>query len=242
MKRPQALTLDLDDTLLDGEGLQESIDRVCAAIAATHPTLTTDHLRAANAEAWMEYWESVADDWCLGRLDSSTFSLEGWRRSLQACGCNDTAVALEARDLHRVFAREAHRLYDDAEPFLEFVAKTKLPIALVTNGASDIQREKLEVLAIEDIFVAVIVSAEVGAAKPDALTFHAAVDALGCEPGSIWHVGDNLLTDVAGAQRAGLASVWLNRHDRSRVASDPAPDIEVRSLSELSAILQALGD
>jgi len=242
MKPPLALTMDLDDTLLDGEGLQESIDRVCTAIASAHTTLTSDQLKSANADAWMEYWESVADDWCLGRLDSSTFSLEGWRRTLRACGCNDTVIAQEARDLHRVFAREAHRLYDDVETFLEFVANSKLPIALVTNGASDVQREKLAVLAIEDIFVAVIVSAEVGAAKPDALPFLAAVDALGCEPGSVWHVGDNLLTDVAGAQRAGLASVWLNRHGRSRVADGPVPDLEVRSLSELSAILRALGD
>jgi FMN phosphatase YigB (HAD superfamily) len=242
MKRPHALTLDLDDTLLDGDGLQESIDRVCVAIAAKYPTLTSSQLRSANAEAWMEYWESVADDWCLGRLDSSTFSLEGWRRTLRACGCDDVVVAKDASDLHRVFAREAHRLYDDVGRFLEFVADAKLPIALVTNGASDVQREKLRVLAIGELFVAVIVSGEIGAAKPDALPFDAAIDALGCDAGSVWHVGDNLATDVAGAQRAGLAGVWLNRDDRSRVLDDPVPDLEVRSLSELSTVLESLAD
>jgi putative hydrolase of the HAD superfamily len=239
MKSPRALTLDLDDTLLDGEGLQQSIDRVCTAIAAAHPTLNADQLKLANATAWTEYWQSVADDWSLGRLESSAFSMEGWRRTLLACGCTDAIVVQEATILHREFARQTHRLYGDVLEFLDFLIESNVPIALITNGASDIQREKLGVLQIEERFVAVVVSAELGAAKPDMLPFQTAVLALGCDSGEVWHVGDNLSADVAGAQRAGLAGVWLNRHGRERAVGDPDPDLEVRSLSELSAVLRA---
>lgn len=239
MRRPCALTLDLDDTLLDGAGLVESIVRVCEALCELHRGLDAAQLRAANAGAWTEYWTEVAEDWALGRLDSATFSLEGWRRTLLACGCTDETVVTTARDLHRTYARDAHRLYDDVQQLLDHVAGVGLPIALVTNGASDVQREKLEVLGIEDRFVAVIVSGELGAAKPDTRPFAAALEALGTEPSATWHVGDNLATDVGGALRSGLVAVWLNRSARARGPQDPEPDLEIPSMVRLVSILGA---
>lgn len=237
MRRPRALTLDLDDTLLDGSGLTESIARVCVTLAESYPFLDAGQLRDANASAWMEYWLLVEDDWTLGRLDSGSFSLEGWRRTLLACGCSDDTVVLAARDLHRQFAREAHRLYGDVHELLDFVDELDLPVALVTNGASDVQREKLDVLGIEDRFVAVVVSGELGAAKPDALPFETALSALGTSPSDTWHVGDNLSKDVAGARGAGLVAVWLNRSGRPRDAGAPEPDLEIRSMHQLRAIV-----
>ena len=211
MRRARALTLDLDDTLLDGAGLGESIQQVCVSLAEADSTLDVSQLSSANAEAWMEYWLSAGDDWVLGRIDSASFSLEGWRRTLLACGCADEGTAQLARVLHRQFSREAHRLYVDAHDLLDFVAAAGLPIALITNGASDVQREKLEVLGIEERFVAIVVSSELGAAKPDVLPFETAVAALGCDREDVWHVGDNLEMDVTGAQRAGLGAVWILR-------------------------------
>jgi putative hydrolase of the HAD superfamily len=239
MRTPRALTLDLDDTLLDGRALEELIRQVCDSLADSHPSLDAHQLKSANAQAWSEYWMMVADDWALGRLDSASFSLEGWRRTLLACGCTDEVVVQEARDLHRTFSRETHRLYEDVPELLDFAMEANLPIALVTNGASDVQREKLEVLGIEDSFVAVVVSGELGAAKPDALPFETAVAALGCDREDVWHVGDNLMMDVVGAQRAGILAVWLNRSGRARPINDPEPDLEVATLSQLLSILRA---
>lgn len=233
LRSPSALTLDLDDTLLDGDGLAESIASVCDSLAELHPSLDAAELRSANAVAWMEYWLEVEDDWTLGRLDSASFSLEGWRRTLLACGCADDDVARTASDLHRVVARDAHRCYDDVQELLDFVEAAKLPIALITNGASDVQREKLEVLGIEDRFAAIVVSGELGAAKPSRRPFDVAVRSLDADPSRTWHVGDNLAKDVQGARSAGLVAVWLNRHGRRREAGDAVADLEVASLSGL---------
>jgi putative hydrolase of the HAD superfamily len=239
MRRPSALTLDLDDTLLDGAGLEESIARVCISLARLYPQLDAAALRSANAEVWMQYWFEVEDDWTLGRLDSSSFSLEGWRRVLLACGCRDDDVVETARDLHRQFARDAHRLYDDVQELLDYVEEAQLPIALVSNGASDVQREKVDVLDLGDRFVTVVVSSELGAAKPDAGPFDSAVQALGSDRSRTWHVGDNLDTDVQGARNAGLVAVWVNRHGRRRAVNDPEPNIEVESLSMLVRLLRS---
>jgi putative hydrolase of the HAD superfamily len=113
----------------------------------------------------------------------------------------------------------------------------RVPLALITNGASSIQRDKLRVLDIEDWFEAVVISAEVGFAKPDASVFGLALDKLGVAPKDAWHVGDSLWTDVAGAKAAGLTAVWLNRHGCLRGENDPEPDVEIRSLSDLMVLL-----
>ncbi|MBT4098698.1 MAG: HAD family hydrolase [Gemmatimonadetes bacterium] len=53
----------------------------------------------------------------------------------------------------------------------------------------------------------------------------------------VWHIGDNVRTDVGGANAAGLHSVWLNRFEQTLTEDDPVPDIEVKSLSELASLL-----
>ncbi|GAA4636894.1 hypothetical protein GCM10023196_088480 [Actinoallomurus vinaceus] len=87
-------------------------------------------------------------------------------------------------------------------------------------------------------FDLVVISAEVGVAKPDKAIFDLTIRRLGVEPGSVWHVGDNLTTDVAGARNARLgAGVWLNRAGAARGADDPAPGYEIASLRELPALV-----
>ena len=54
-------------------------------------------------------------------------------------------------------------------------------------------------------FAVVVTAAAVGAAKPDARPFRVALERLGVEAAACVHVGDDPVTDVAGARAAGLA-------------------------------------
>jgi FMN phosphatase YigB (HAD superfamily) len=56
-------------------------------------------------------------------------------------------------------------------------------------------------------------------------------------PDSVWHVGDSLESDVAGAKGAGLRSVWLNRRGLVLPEGAPRPDHEIGSLQELVELL-----
>ena len=49
-------------------------------------------------------------------------------------------------------------------------------------------------------------------------------------------MGDNLRSDVLGANNYGITSVWLNR-DGSANETDITPDVEIRSLTELLDII-----
>jgi len=231
----RALSFDLDGTLLDGGGNQEALRLACAEIAAATDGLSEESLLAANSAAWQGYWPEVEARWALGAVDSATVSGETWRRALRVCGCEDESLVSLARDVHRRHQRAGLRLFDDVRDVLASLS-ARFPIALVTNGAADTQRDALRLLRIEDQFRAIVISAEVGAAKPDRAIFEHAQDRLGVARESVWHVGDNLATDVAGARNAGLTAVWLNR--RGTVQREgPRPDYEIRSLSELKSLL-----
>jgi len=233
MKPVQALCFDLDETLLDGSRLQESIVRACDMIAASEPGLEAARLVEANSEIWLRYWPEVEEKWTLGALDGESLSLEAWRRTLRACGCHDESIARLASRIHRNLGREAHRLFDDVRELFTSLNRARVPLALVTNGAADTQRDKLRVLGMEDWFEVVVISGEVGIAKPDPSAFALALDKLPVQRENVWHVGDSLATDVAGAKASGLTAVWLNRTGLVRGQGDPEPDLEIRSLSNL---------
>jgi 2-haloalkanoic acid dehalogenase type II len=238
MRAIKAISFDLNDTLVDTRGVQEAVVRTCDEVAAS-AGLDAARLLQANRVAWRAYWPEVEASWTLGVLDGETVSLETWSRALRSCGCDDNALARLARDAHRRHARDVARLFEDVHEVFSWIWGAGLPLALVTNGASDSQRDALRSLGIEQQFAAVIISGEVGIAKPDPRIFAAAINKLGVQPEDVWHVGDSVETDVMGAKAAGLIPVWLNRRGIIWTEDAPAPDHEIRSLRQLIGLVSA---
>jgi putative hydrolase of the HAD superfamily len=234
---PKALSLDLDDTLLDWRGIENSVARTCEFISNVLTGFTSSEVLEANATAFRDYWPTIEEQWTLGLVDSASVGQEIWRRTLSACGCTDQVILQSALTKDERFSREVNVLYDDVQILLSFAFDHNLRLALVTNGPSDLQRWKLQSLGLEDNFDAVAISGEIGVAKPDPLPFQKVVEELDANPRDVWHIGDSLSNDVAGARAAGLVSVWLNRLGRVPDESEPIPDIEVASLSNLVEIL-----
>lgn len=101
----------------------------------------------------------------------------------------------------------------------------------------------LQQLGLHDLFDAVIVSGDVGFAKPHPRAYAALLDAMCIQPETAVYVGDNWLADVQGAKRAGLRAVWLREHVPYE-RFDPQPgdveaDAEIASLLELEQVLDS---
>ena len=79
---------------------------------------------------------------------------------------------------------------------------------LVTNGISLVQRGRIEKAGIAHLFRAVLISEELGVAKPDPRFFQAAIDALSLAPEDLLCVGDNPAADIEGARSAGIDACW----------------------------------
>ena len=234
MKPIRALLLDLDGTLLDGRLHSQSIVGTCEKLSLIRPGLNSKQLHAANSEVFSRYGAERVDAWELGRLSGAELSHEIWRRALLVCGFEDNSLVQVAVQTHLELARDTYQPFDDVKDLIDAVSKARVPVALVTNGASDTQREKIDAMGLTRWFSAFAVSGETGVAKPDKGAFTSTLEALGVSGKKVWHVGDNLATDVAGANAAGLTSVWLNRYGSTQTEHDPQPDVEISSFSELT--------
>lgn len=239
LKPPLAVSFDLDGTLLDGSHLGTTVADTCRAIAARNPDLDADELTAANSRIWEEYFPSIEDDWALGVIDSPSVGREAWRRTLQACDVSDEDLVEFARQTFATLEHERHELYEDVLPLISTLGDRKIPLALVTNGASEAQRGKLAALGIGDWFEVIVVSSEIGIMKPDPAIFEPVLESIDVDRRRVWHVGDWPPSDVTGAREAGLTAVWLNRSGRSSRTEEPPPHLEIRSLADLISHLNA---
>jgi HAD superfamily hydrolase (TIGR01549 family) len=102
-------------------------------------------------------------------------------------------------------------LFADSRAALEAMAKRGMPLVLVTNGPSDGQRAKLKQLDIESFFTAILVSSEIGFAKPSAEIFQMAAESLGVSPPELLMIGDSVRDDYHGALQAGCQAILLDR-------------------------------
>lgn len=226
LRRPEALLLDLDGTLLDHGGQPAAVEGVCASVARAHPGLGSRELLEANANAWTALWHEVEQACWLGQMDGYAVSREAWRRALEMCGCTQDPIVEFAFAEHRRLARAAFRPYPDVPGFLEHAAASGVSLAVVTNGPSDLQRDKFNALGVGTLVEAVVISGEHGVAKPDPAIFQLALDELAVDPLDAWCIGDSLATDVAGAHRAGITALWLNRPGHEVASSDVPRRVE----------------
>jgi HAD superfamily hydrolase (TIGR01549 family) len=116
--------------------------------------------------------------------------------------------------------------FEDAAPALRELRARGLRIAVVSNWDCSLP-DVLERVGLHDLVDTVAISAVVGAAKPDAAIFRAALDAAGCRAADAVHVGDSAEADVEGARAAGIRPFLLARKGGG----------DLTSLEELATLL-----
>jgi 2-haloacid dehalogenase len=128
-------------------------------------------------------------------------------------------------------------LMDGAYEVLQTLHKTSR-IAIVTNGLQAVQRSRLEHSTIRDFIAELIISEEVGAAKPSAAFFEAAFAQTGYPPKSdALIIGDSLTSDMRGGVDYGIDTCWYNPASEARPDNLPITH-EIRHLHELLEIVE----
>ncbi|GAB2498148.1 HAD family hydrolase [Arenimonas alkanexedens] len=221
--RPLALSLDLDDTLWP---IWPAIERAelaldaylrehCPRTAANFPVHRMRKLREKIAIKHPEFAHDFSEQRKLSLL-----------HALETSG--EPGHHLEPAYEAFIVSRNRVDFYPDALAALARLS-ARLPIAALTNGNADLAR-----IGIDGHFQAFISAREHGHAKPEAPIFHATCERLGRVPAEVLHIGDDPLLDVAGAQRAGLRSCWINRDKQRWPANLPRPDLEFATLAGLA--------
>lgn len=117
--------------------------------------------------------------------------------------------------------------------------KGKVKMGIITNGFTALQQRRLEHTGFLDYFDLLVISEQVGYAKPHRAIFDHALEQMG-HPNRdrVMMVGDNPDSDILGGINAGLATCWLNADNRT-LPPGVMPTWQVSTLEELTEILIA---
>jgi HAD superfamily hydrolase (TIGR01549 family) len=122
-------------------------------------------------------------------------------------------------------------VYPDARDVLQALPGKK---GLVTNGPRLSQRMKIERFGLSPYFDVIVISGEVGVAKPNPQIFHLALRSLDSSPAESFYVGDVEKLDIMGAKNAGLTSILIRRDGAPPTVK---PDYEIQDLRELYTLV-----
>jgi putative hydrolase of the HAD superfamily len=155
-------------------------------------------------------------------------------------GGPDPAGALAAGDAYWNGFLGAMSLCDGVEAVFDALDAAGADVAVVTNLTTRVQLRKLVRLGIDDRIDLLVTSEEVGREKPSALPFTTALAALDHRPSEALAVGDNVETDVSGADAVGIDSaLFVADGDAPPSADLPArqrPDHRLDAFADLTEV------
>lgn len=115
----------------------------------------------------------------------------------------------------------------------------KVKLGIITNGFTDLQTLRLARTGMKEAFSALVISEQVGVAKPDIAIFEYAFSLMGYpQKEQILMVGDNPHADILGGMNAGIDTCWINTQ-QTAAPEGITPNYQVRSLPELQHLLLA---
>lgn len=223
----RAILLDADDTLFDfHRGERNAIREVLRALGVADPEAPARYSEL-NRACWTDYEQ--------GRITQARLKIRRFEELLALYGlrsCDPVAVSERYED---ALSRQSI-LIDGALEAVRKIAAER-PIAIVTNGIGRVQRGRMARAPIGQYISALIISEEIGTAKPDPRMIGAALEALGCaaKEGALM-VGDSLNSDMRCAMNAGIDSCWYNpqgltKPDEIRVTQEIA---DIRDLPDIA--------
>lgn len=139
-------------------------------------------------------------------------------------------------------------LMPEVEPMLDYLAKTGMRTAVVSNimhsGAA--LKQRIDRLLPNNRFEFVLSSSDCGIRKPNALIFNLALARANIDAGDVWFCGDNPAVDIAGANGVGIFPVWYHNQmpcdyrDKTLDKPPPFPHLCINEWPELIEILRNL--
>lgn len=178
-----------------------------------------------NTELWNQYDK--------GLIDRDVIRKNRFQSILENFDAGDPRLSELLSDAYVSRSPLKGHLIEGAKELLQELSE-KFPIFIVTNGFEEVQYQKVRSSGLEGFFREVVISEKVGHKKPSREIFDHIMGKHGLMHQESIMIGDNLLTDIAGATNAGIDSVFFNPEKNSH---DSTMTYEIGHLLELRNIL-----
>ncbi len=153
-----------------------------------------------NAEIWRDFE--------LGAISQEELKTARFDRLFGAVGVTADSTEFSRHYLEILGAQTD--LLDGAENLVRSLAG-KVRMLLITNGLAEVQVPRFAASSIHDCFAEIVISGEIGLAKPDPAIFDFAFERID-RPAKerVLMIGDNLASDILGGVNYGLDTCWYN--------------------------------
>ena len=221
------LLFDADGTLFDYDRAERTaLERALAQIGVSFDPSHLANYRRIN----QALWQGVEK----GEITPGVVKVRRFELLLETIQVAHSPAALSASYLEHL--ANCSELVEDAAAVLAALHR-KYRIAILTNGLTVVQRGRLGRSVIRHHVSDIIISEEIGAAKPAKEFFDTAFARLG-HPSKreVLMIGDGWASDIEGAVQYGIDACWYNPAGQPRPAN-PEITREIASLRELEAWL-----
>jgi len=232
---PKGILFDLDDTIIAfGSVAETAWIEICDKYYADCSLSNANDLFQFISVTSRWYW-SDKDRHKAGRQNLDKTRRHIVTLALEKIGIQNLSLGFSIADDFIRRREEMIHLFPQALETLMYFNKKNTSLALMTNGESEKQRDKINRFNLSKHFDVILIEGEIGYGKPDKEVYTMALDALKLKPEEVWAVGDNLEWDVWGPQQLGIYSIW-NDHLKKGLptSSTIIPDRVIHSIAELT--------
>lgn len=199
----KAIFLDWDDTI--GDWSQAEYKALCDLYRLFH--MDSLYPTAADFMAcYKPYNLSLWERYGRGEISKEYLHVE---RFAHVLGESRKQEAREMGDRFLELTNKHFSLLPNAGEVVRYLAG-KYPLTIISNGFKEVQYYKFEHAGLSDCFAYTLISEEVGVNKPQPEIFMRALTLNGVTADEALMIGDSLTSDIAGAQAAGIDSLWIS--------------------------------
>ncbi|KAH8399915.1 hypothetical protein KR215_004180 [Drosophila sulfurigaster] len=225
-----AFYFDLDNTLIPTRAGDSKAIRKLADVLETQYSFTKDDANLATQNFLKSFRRCP---------DNSQTSLDSWRTHLWRESLQQKHKHL-ADDIYPQWLKLRYRYLavpPDYVQLLQRMRRAGYALALITNGPSNAQWEKVAKLHVRGYFDCVLVSSDLPWEKPHPEIFYAACNFLNVKPHECAMIGDKLETDIKGGHLAQLGlTFWTPLNSSS--AAQCLDDVEYKPHIKLNNLLE----
>jgi 5'-nucleotidase len=214
---------DADETLFTFDSFG-GLQRMFLDYSVTFTAEDFKDYQAINKPLWVEYQNGA-----ITALQLQHQRFQGWAERLRVA----------PGDLNNAFLNAMAEICAPLPGAVSLLSalKGKVKLGIITNGFTALQQTRLERTGFRDYFDLLVISEQVGVAKPDPRIFDYALEqAQNPDRSRVLMVGDTAESDILGGINAGLSTCWLNANGRA-LPEGINPTWTVTSLTELEQLL-----
>ena len=222
----QWLLFDADGTLFDYDQAEKNaLQTTFVQLGYPFEPAYLAVYRQVNHAIWQEFEQ--------GQIDQLTLRTRRFELLFQALALRADPRRFSSTYLANLAQQTC--LIDGAKAIVEQLAG-QFNLAIITNGLTEVQRPRFQRSAIIHHIKQIIISEDVGAAKPDPQIFAIAFARMNHPAKSrVLIIGDSLTSDIQGGVNYGIDTCWFN--PAGQKSNHLNSTYEIRCLTELPGLL-----